>query len=387
MTDRVPLGEKENLHQEFKSRDALKKLETIAREVVAMLNAEGGMVWVGLRDENDRAVAVETIPNADREQRRLRDYLVDTIEPSPAGREVEVEVVSVEGEGEILRVRSKPERGRAPYAHLKEGGRLFVLRTSDRVRPMTREEVSERFRTAAPQREEAQKQAAERLLGRRTAVEKEPGLFWLGIEPTREIEIDLHDPKYTEYLMDPAQTGNRRAGWSFAKVTYPLTWRKDALVTNPDDRRFIEIRRDGGLTFGLPLNGLWRGTEPREIWPYALLEYPVSAFRIARKIYEDKLQSSDVVLADLALIGIAGSKLRRSSPGTWDFQLEGMVEFRQSESLIWERPLQFPFGEVLAEPDRCGYRLVERVYEAFGYGRDAIPLEFDQKTGRLIFNE
>ena len=44
MTDRVPLGEKEDLHREFKSRDALKKPEIIAREVVAMLNADGGTV-------------------------------------------------------------------------------------------------------------------------------------------------------------------------------------------------------------------------------------------------------------------------------------------------------------------------------------------------------
>jgi hypothetical protein len=385
MTERVPLGEKEDLHQEFKSRDALKKMDGIAREVVAMLNAEGGTVWVGLRDENDRAVAVEPVPSADQEQRRLRDYLMDTIEPSPAGKEVEVEVVPVEGEGEILRVRSKPGgSGRAPYAHLREGGRLFVLRTSDRIRPMTREELSERFRSSAPRREEAQKEAAERLLRGRAVAGKKSGLFWLGIEPASETKIDIQDQKYTDYLTNPLETGNRPVGWSF-RVIYPPTLEPDVLVTNPAESRFVEIRRDGGLTFKLPLEDLHRKGETKEIWPYALVEFPVSAFRIARKVYEGKLRPKDQLLADMAFFGIHGWKLRPGSPDDWGPREPR--EFADSRDLIWERPLAFSFEELEAEPDRCGYRFIQRVYEAFGFGREAIPKEFDRQTGRLILPE
>jgi hypothetical protein len=52
-----------------------------------------------------------------------------------------------------------------------------------------------------------------------------------------------------------------------------------------------------------------------------------------------------------------------------------------------DTPLVFKAEEIEAEPDRCGCRLVERVYEGFGLGRDAIPREFDQEAGRLLLEE
>lgn len=34
-------------------KDALRKPEIIAREIVGMLNAEGGEVWIGIGDDSD----------------------------------------------------------------------------------------------------------------------------------------------------------------------------------------------------------------------------------------------------------------------------------------------------------------------------------------------
>lgn len=384
MTERIPLGEREDLHREFKGRDALKKPETIAREVVAMLNAEGGVVWVGLRDEGDRAVAVEVVPDADQERRRLRDYLVDRIEPSPASGEVGIAIVVAEGQGEILRVDVNPQKERGPYAHLKEGGRFFLVRVDDRTRPMAREEIF--ARKLGEERHSAIERATDRLREDREKLGKKGAeLFWLGIEPVRGIEFDLQDQRLVDFLTDPAQTGNRARGWSFARLAYPPRWSKDALASDPEDLRSVEIRRNGGLRFEAPLRSLhWKG-EPRELWPYILLEYPVSAFRMARRIYEGHLRSEDLVLADVALTGLRGWKLRSGSPRTWDFQ--DPEEFTDANDLLFEKPLVFTFSDLDSEPDRCGYRLVERVYEAFGYGRDSIPPEFDQKTGRLVFSD
>jgi predicted HTH transcriptional regulator len=108
MSDGIPLGQRESQRLEFKGADALKDPEKIAREVVAMLNAEGGEIWVGLREEEGRAVAVEAIPNAEAEGRRLLDYLVDTVEPPLRGNEVDVKPQN-EGEGTVLRVVAAPE--------------------------------------------------------------------------------------------------------------------------------------------------------------------------------------------------------------------------------------------------------------------------------------
>jgi hypothetical protein len=55
--------------------------------------------------------------------------------------------------------------------------------------------------------------------------------------------------------------------------------------------------------------------------------------------------------------------------------------------LIWDEPLLFTLREVRDEPDRCGFRLVRRVYQAFGYDEEKVPSEFDRKAGRLILPE
>jgi hypothetical protein len=44
-------------------------------------------------------------------------------------------------------------------------------------------------------------------------------------------------------------------------------------------------------------------------------------------------------------------------------------------------------NEVRDHPDRCGFLLTSRVYEAFGFGLDQMPRELDQKAGRLILPE
>ncbi|HEV7519128.1 MAG TPA: ATP-binding protein, partial [Thermoanaerobaculia bacterium] len=166
MSESIPLGEKEDHRREFKSAEALKNPEIVARGVVALLIAEGGEVWVGLREESERAVAIEPIANPEREGRRLLDYLVDTIEPSPLGGEIGVEPVPSE-DGFVLRVTARPQEGRKPYAFSKKGGWHFVVRIGARTRPMTREEIQRRFSSANSTQGQAVEKAKKRLLEER----------------------------------------------------------------------------------------------------------------------------------------------------------------------------------------------------------------------------
>lgn len=43
----------------------------------------------------------------------------------------------------------------------------------------------------------------------------------------------------------------------------------------------------------------------------------------------------------------------------------------------------FEWQQIVDEPDRCAYRLIRRIHEAFGYDDEQIPREFDPETGRL----
>jgi hypothetical protein len=381
MSDSIPLGQRESQRLEFKGADALKDPEKIAREVVAMLNAEGGEVWVGLGEEGGRAVAVESIPDAETVERRLLDYLVDTIEPPLSGKEVDVEPRD-EGEGTVLRIVAAPDPARRPYAFLRKGGRHFVIRTKDRIRPMTRDELLTR-----DQGSQSLEGAEGRMREEKGAIlERDGRLFWLSLQPISEVEIEPR--KQRDLLIDPDLSGNRRGGWSFANSDRSPVILPDKLVTAPKVRRKVEIRRDGGVVFEVPLEDLSLGRrgQEKELSPMALLEFPVSAVRLANAIYGGKLEPGAPVLADLVILGIRGWILRGGTPGQ-AIVLNTPHKYDSSDDLIWESPLRFNFSEIDASPDECAYRLVRRVYEAFDFSESAIPGWFNRQSGRLVFPE
>ena len=381
MSDGIPLGQRESQRLEFKGADALQDPEKIAPEVVAMLNAEGGEVWVGLREEEGRAVAVEAIPKAEAEQRRLLDYLVDTIEPPLSGKEVEVELRGG-GEGAVLRIVIAPDPARRPYAFLRKGGRHFVVRIKDRIRPMTRDEL-----LAREQGPQALGSAEAKVREEKGAVlNRERGLFWLRLQPAANVELELREQ--VDLLIDPALSGNRRGGWNFVNSDRSPVILPDKLVTAPEVRRKVEIRQDGGIVFEVPLEDLSLGRrgQEKELWPLALLEFPVSAFRLAKAIYGGKLKPVDPVFADLVILGVRGWILRGGTPGRV-VALNTPHGYDSSDDLLWESPLRFDFAEIDASPDGCAYRLVRRVYEAFDFSESAIPEWFNRQSRRLVFPE
>lgn len=376
---RIPLGEREGSRLEFKSAEALKDPEKIAREVVAMLNADGGEVWVGLREETGRAVAVEPVARSEEAKRRLLDFLIDTIEPRLLDREIRVESLD-EGEGTVLRLEVRPDSSRKPFAWLRKGGRYFDIRVDDRIRPMTREEILS-AKSSPPS--EIKSAEATVLKDLEAVLGKGEHLFWLRLEPAVKVSVNLQDPKLEDVLMNPAASGNRPGGWSFARAQYRPLLREGKLFTNPDDRLHVEIRRAGGLLFYAPLRFLLRLDE---IWPPILAESIVSAFRMARVIYQGLLEEASPIVVGLALTGLKGWQLRPGTPGPW-FSANSAETFEDANDLVLSQPLVFRFQEVETAADRCGLRLLERVYEAFGIRREDLPKFFDPETSRLVFPE
>jgi len=384
MSDAIPLGKREDLHLEFKSADSLKDPEKLAREIVAMLNADGGEVWVGLGEEEERAVLVESVPDAERESRRLHDYLVDVIEPPPDAQEVRVNIRESDEGKKLLCIETMPSSDRKPYAFLRKGGRFYVTRVGARIRPMTRDEIFSK----QPEGLDAGVERAEStiLAARNEVLASGRQVFWLRFEPGVEISRDIQAPGLEQVLQDPRATDNRPSGWNFAQFeTRPRIQQNVLVAADEDEYRKVEVRRDGGLVFTALLESLfWKGEE-NEIWPPILLEYVVSAFRMARAVYGmDALRSEDPVVVDLALAGAGGWKLRAGTPGWAGFSRGRAV--LPSSDVVLTQPLTFRIGEI-AEPDRCARRLIELVYEAFGIRREGIPNLFDSESGRLVLPE
>jgi hypothetical protein len=218
----------------------------------------------------------------------------------------------------------------------------------------------------------------------------EPGL-WLGLQPLRHLGLDVQESRFSLLALEPSVTGNRRAGWHFARsskqprlVSDAIEWGLWSEAQGGSVTR-VQVTERGELRFWTALEHLRHSKgESREVWPTKILEYPISAFRIARAIYHGLPDPEDRAVADLALFGIGGWGLREGTPG--DFFLGNDLARVEEPDLIWE-PMVFSFREIEQVPDRCGFRLVRRVYQAFGWREEDMPRQYDHKTGSLTLPE
>lgn len=90
------------------------------------------------------------------------------------------------------------------------------------------------------------------------------------------------------------------------------------------------------------------------------------------------------VLGDLALFGVGGWTLRPHSVRSIRYAFRRSEPFSEPD-LVWDEPLRFHWEEIAEHPDRCGFRLVQGVYAAFGFYEDEIPENFDRETEVLRF--
>lgn len=388
------LGKREDQRLEFKSAKVLAdEPESVARAVVGMLNAGGGEIWIGVDDENDVAVALSPVADPERAKTRLRDFLLETLDPSPIADEVSIDVVPPYADAALLVVRVQPrtkETGRSPYAFKRRGGWHFLRRVGARNHPMSREEI---FEVRVSTGEDRVDKTIRKLVAERSTLRDsgQEGL-WMGFQPARS--LDLETPTNTEHFdqiaLDPTITQNRRAGGHFAQSWLHVTLVKDGIRwearTESLDRSSssVEVKDNGTLIFWASLWALQTRNQG-EFDPWRLLEYPISAFRIARVIYMGHLDPDDAVAVDLALFGVDGWKLRPGTPNDLGFHSQLLHKWKEPD-LVWE-PLTFTFRQIDEAPDRCGFRLVRRVYQAFGLREDAMPGEYDRETGRLVLPE
>lgn len=392
MNSQIPIGQRENQQLEFKSRDALRHLASVGRAVVAMLNSEGGDVWIGLREADGVAVTLEPIHNLDQEIGRLRDHFSDSIEPAPGPREVDFEKVEEPGVGAALRLRIQPVSDSGPRALREGAARLFIRRVGDRVRPMSHEEIASRFMAQHTRRDDVASEANHKMLDARDHWLSKGRALWLRIQPLNDLEIRFRsEDDFRKYFADPRVTGNRAAGWNFVNP-YERLKREGSALSHGNEGHGVRICRDGTVEFTVPIENLhWKSAsgrtdaEANEIWPFCLLEYPISIFRLASTLYRDHAhQRLGPVLADMALFGLQGWTLRPYSPRSFGYRLHSPKPFDE-ENLLLPKPLTFQPDEILREPDRCGFRLVQQVYERFGYWEKEVPQEFDRESGRLVF--
>jgi Putative DNA-binding domain len=396
--DKLQLGAEEGLHLEFKSAAALKTPDIIARGVVAFLNEDGGSLWVGVAEDGQgRAQAFEAIPDVDAAKLRLQNLLVDTIEPAPVlDEEVTITVEDQEANAGLLRVKVKKGGGsRGPYALLDRGRRGYFKRTGSRIRSMTREELASGF-VGASTKDRSDLARATRLLEDKQGkwiASKAAGLRLL-IQPVEDIPIRINSLELHSLLADASKTGNRESGWTFATssnelhATHPNGWR----FGKQSDVQWLTLSgTSGALEFFASRERLsWFG-QTNALWPFALLELPVSVTRLARVLYSSHRAPGEPgqLVLGMGVYGIGDCTLRPHSPESIGYQIPrtDLLPLLQlnDRDYFSSTPVVVSWDELSTTPDRCAVQLVSQLYRDFGYEGDKLPREYNSETRQLFF--
>jgi hypothetical protein len=385
------LGKREDGHLEFKDAEVLRRPVKVAREVVGFLNADGGVVWIGVKEgEQGRAVELQRLENPEGTKRSVLDHLVGVIEPSFNQDEVAVTCV-----GGLVQVAVK-KGAHPPYA-VRDGGRHFLTRVDDRLNEMTREQLREAFakggEDAGHDLSAIKATLRERLKGEALKSDQ----LWLGLVPTEKLTIDFSDEStqqlFRTWFAEPNATGNRRGGWNFVSDLRSPTFKGDVVQHGKDtDLTKTTIGERGEVTFMVELSALAKLKytpqqllSPQQFEPYALIEYPASVFRLMSKLLLQfgKNLAGAKVLAAFSMKGIRGWTLAPGSPRE-PIRWPAPESVKQDVLAIDPERLELDAKPLTESPDRCALRLIRLVYGELGFENNAIPSEFDQQQGVLL---
>jgi len=380
MADVIPLGQRESHVLEFKSAESLRKPETLGREIVGMLNANGGHLWIGIAEQGGVATRIEDIANPDQAVRALHDHLIETIAPSLRHADVRIEP-RVDGSGATILLVKVADRGkqRPPYAYRTRHGWYFGIRVADRLRAMTWQEIFS-DRDHAAEADSDRWLAATRDVTKRLdqALNSGESCYWLYLKPAANLELRFH-AEVEDLFAYPEKTNNRPTGWSFVDRHLKVQRRRGVIEHGDQNGRCTTVNVDGSILFTAPLEFLqWKGG-PRLIWPYILIELAVSIFRLAAHLYAGRPSGDDRIATQLGLISARGWMLKPGSPGNtrWLFEDAAVLNDDDAISALTEVRL----GRLLESPEVCVHPLIEDIYAAFGFGPDDVPSEFDPERG------
>ena len=131
----------------------------------------------------------------------------------------------------------------------------------------------------------------------------------------------------------------------------------------------------------------WKGPE-KTLWPWAVLEYPTSLFRLAAHVYPSETRGT--VMVEMVIAGVEGWRLGPHSPRDFRYDMRlhhaNLVTPHEGREITLNGPLEVQSEELRENPDRCAFRLVREIYEAFGLREEEIPAEFDRASGRLTIS-
>lgn len=403
MNCRVPTGQREDRHLEFKARESLDDPRAIAREVVGFLNADGGSVWIGVPEVDGVAGTPTPIPNIESVRETLQNRLLDLVQPPFSHDEVTVVEVPLESGGAVLRVDvRRPRSERGPFAFAHKGMLGFTRRSDHRLVPMAYQEVRDAFRPT-------NRTNVEQLSARAWIIEQRDACVG-SVESRRTfLGLTLED-SHVESIAEP--TDAQRTWWSEriqangGPSTTSMRWsllgrglrsrdvpeHLEARFEAPYEAYRVLIRAytNGAILAELGTDSLtWRdsGAERLEqleqLHPYYVLGTIASFCELASGWLGYLGARDGNALIELAIGGSTGLALRANSPQSyaWLFKHDETLHVAKDDPLILSRPVRVAVEELVKHPARAAVRVAERLYEAFDFELKDIPREVDRQAG------
>lgn len=387
----LDMSEPEGMQLAYEDVRVLERPRVLVRDVAAMLNAQGGTIWVGVREEGGFPVEFQGVPDAPAQRRRVEDALADLLEPAWSGELGQVDVVTIGGKTLLVITCHASADGR-PFALVGAGGREFVTRVGAHVRELSRDELTRAFASATPMVAPAEfaLQVIEEFRGRVMDRRRFADRFWMLATPDEPLRLPFDDDPFRAELLEllaiPERSGNQRGFTVVQRVLPPRVGAEAAWVGDPDDVRWsLGFDARGTLRFHVPLdvpafNTPLRSRETR-LWPYAFCQLPVSFLRLLDALYElGRIPDATALRLDVGLAGARGWTLGPASPNTIRHRVDARA--LEQDEIVWTDPVRFARAD-LREHDRVAWRAVTRLYRAFGHQADDLPREWDRETKRL----
>jgi len=377
------LGQPEGLHLEYKSGASRPRIESIAREVVAMLNADGGMVVIGVSDHG----TPDGLEDAAAWTNRLRQGLMDRIEPRPLGLIV-VEQRRASGR-DVVEVEIQSA---APSIHAERRKGLlgFWFRVADAVIPLSLGEVRERLRESGS--EVGSGAGRSRTLARELVTASADGSLALslaflprfGAHFDRSTRWDILE----RWRALPARKSARKDGFGLdleSRYAESTNGEGKLIVDVADGYRMLQLDETGRIRvrFGESMvdRGLLLGGADGAANTWTLVEGAATACRFAALVFGNSPVRDRVDWA-MALHLTPGLKVRPALPGTIAWQAGWKPEYSASGAPVachGDSSVQ----DFTQNPDAVGLRVLLSLWDQLDFDA-AVPL-WNEDASRFEF--
>ncbi len=363
------VSERQNL--EYKSKAYARNDENVRemlRDISSMANSYGGYIFLGIKEKDDQSglpVELVGIDEAEKERNRIFSSCLVNIEPRLSG--LQIKVINLDGEKSIL-VIFVSRSTRAPHMITFKGLNQFWIRHDRQKSKMSVDEIREAFLKT----ENILRDIQNFLQNRHTELLKEidhQPYYIVGASPLliKEDIIDVFDQQVRDLLKNPP--GQRREGWNLdfgvRNDPRPTLW---GLKIEIKGFKFVELFRNGYLQAAMNIQEesfvkeqvRISGKDHSVLYPYPLVEYPVSFFRLLKSLREH-LGLEGPFVAFVSLLNIQGFGLRRWRPQA--------ISYSHDLEIWGKQHLEIPPSQIatLSDPDKTAKSFIDRVWQAFGY--------------------